>query len=321
LRIKLAEPVADGVIRIHAPLPLPDPDHINCYLLEVDGDQVLVDTGMRGSEGAIDDALARFGVRVDRVLLTHGHPDHWGLARRYADTALAHPDIRAQMVYAEDRRSPVGVLGVPPGTDVEGEAIEYLIGYTALTCGAPHITPILDGDRIGDWEVLVTPGHAPGHVCLYRRSDRVLIAGDHLLPEVTPNIHLTTEMPDAVADYLGALRRVASLDVRLVLPSHGEPFTDAAARAAELIYHHERRLARLEELLCDDGPADTARLAHALFKDAGTPAHRLLAEMETYAHLEHLRLRGRVSLSAVNMWAVAGQSGSPDHGGATVRCG
>jgi glyoxylase-like metal-dependent hydrolase (beta-lactamase superfamily II) len=305
LILKLAQTVADGVIRIHAPLPLPEPDHINCYLLEIDGHQVLVDTGMRGSEGAIDDALARFGVTVDRVLLTHGHPDHWGLTRRYADTALAHPDIREQLVQAEERRLPDGVLGVPPGTEVEGEAIDYLIGYATLTHGAPHITPILEGDRLGDWEVLVTPGHAPGHVCLYRRSDQVLIVGDHLLPEMTPNIHLTTEMPDAVADYLGGLRRVASLDVRLVLPSHGEPFTDAAGRAAELIYHHERRLARLEGLLCVGGPADTARLAKALFKDVNTPAHKLLAEMETYAHLEHLRRRGRVSLSGVNVWAAA----------------
>jgi glyoxylase-like metal-dependent hydrolase (beta-lactamase superfamily II) len=270
---------------------------------------VLVDTGMRGSEDAIDDALARLRVRVDRVLLTHGHPDHWGLARRYADTALAHPDIRAQMMYAEERRSAVGFLGVPPGTEVEGEVIEYLIGYASLTHGAPDVTPILEGDHIGDWEVLVTPGHAPGHVCLYRRSDQVLIAGDHLLPEVTPNIHLTTEMPDAVADYLSALRRVAALAVRLVLPSHGEPFTDAAGRAAELIHHHERRLAQLEGLLCVGGPADTTRLAEDLFRDVDTPADKLLAEMETYAHLEHLRLRGRISLSGLNLWAATAAGG------------
>jgi glyoxylase-like metal-dependent hydrolase (beta-lactamase superfamily II) len=142
-------------------------------------------------------------------------------------------------------------------------------------------------------------------VCLYRKSDGVLIAGDHLLPAVTPNIHLTTEMPDAVADYLASLRRVAALDVSLVLPAHGEPFEDAAGRANDLIAHHERRLARLEGLLAGAGQADTSELAERLFRDIGHPADRLLAEMETYAHLEHLRLRGRVVLAGTGTWRLA----------------
>jgi glyoxylase-like metal-dependent hydrolase (beta-lactamase superfamily II) len=260
---------------------------------------------MRGSEGAIDDALTRLGARIDRVLLTHGHPDHWGLARRYAETALAHRDVRSQLVFGEERTSRLGLLGVPPGTDVEEKVMRRLVGYTELTDGAPGITTIVEGDHIGDWEVLVTPGHAPGHVCLYRSRDRVLIAGDHLLPGVTPNIHLTTAMPDAVADYLSSLRRVAALDIGLVLPAHGEPFADATGRALELIEHHERRLAQLEGLLSAGGPADTARLAEGLFSDIGSPTDQLLAEMETFAHLEHLRLRGRVSLAGRSVWAAA----------------
>jgi glyoxylase-like metal-dependent hydrolase (beta-lactamase superfamily II) len=112
-------------------------------------------------------------------------------------------------------------------------------------------------------------------------------------------------MPDAVADYLSSLRRVAALDIRLVLPAHGEPFTDAIGRAAELIEHHERRLARLEALLSAEGPADTTRLAEGLFSDIESPTDQLLAEMETYAHLEHLRLRGKVSLTVPGVWATA----------------
>jgi glyoxylase-like metal-dependent hydrolase (beta-lactamase superfamily II) len=239
------------------------------------------------------------------VLLTHGHPDHWGLARRYAETTLAHGDVRSQLVFGEERTSRRRLLGVPPGIDVEDEVMRNLVGYTELTDGAPGITTIVEGDHIGDWEVLVTPGHAPGHVCLYRGRDRVLIAGDHLLPGVTPNIHLTSDMPDAVADYLSSLRRVAALDIGLVLPAHGEPFADATGRALELIEHHERRLAQLEGLLSAGGPADTTRLAAGLFSDIESPTDQLLAEMETYAHLEHLRLRGRVSLAGRGVWAAA----------------
>jgi glyoxylase-like metal-dependent hydrolase (beta-lactamase superfamily II) len=294
--------VAEGVIRIRAPLPFPEPDHINCYVIRVDHDHVLVDTGMRGSERAIDRACGRCKITFDRVLVTHGHPDHWGLARRYADVALAHPDIRPQLAFSGQDPASASLHGLRPGREITEKMFEFLIGYNDLTDGPPEIQPIHEGDRIGDWEVLVTPGHAPGHVCLYRDADRVLIAGDHLLPAVTPNIHLTDEMPDAVADYLDSLRRVGEMDVSLVLPAHGEPFTDAPARAAELIAHHQRRLARLEGLLQTGGPAGTAHLAERLFNGVEGPAETLLAQMETYAHLEHLRLRGRVSLAGGDTW-------------------
>jgi glyoxylase-like metal-dependent hydrolase (beta-lactamase superfamily II) len=112
-------------------------------------------------------------------------------------------------------------------------------------------------------------------------------------------------MPDAVADYLSSLRRLAELDVSLVLLGHGQPFIDAHGQAAELIAHHQRRLARLEDLLQLSGPLGTAVLSEQLLSAARQPAERLLAEMETYAHLEYLRLRGRVSLGLENLWRAA----------------
>jgi glyoxylase-like metal-dependent hydrolase (beta-lactamase superfamily II) len=296
--------VADGVLRIVAPIPFPDPDHVNCYVLETDDGHVLVDTGMRGSERTIDPELERHGIVPDRVLITHGHPDHWGMVRHYATSALAHPAVAEQLEFARSGGSASGA-GLPPGRKVDRNVYEALTGFRTMVEEPPAIDPIADGEKIGDWEVVLTPGHAPGHVCLYRRRDGVLIAGDHLLGAVTPNIHLTTEMPDAVADYLGSLARVAALDISLVLPAHGEPFADAAGRAAELIAHHERRLERLEDLLAGDGPAGTAQLAEQLFKRAEHPADRLLAEMETYAHLEHLRLQGRVRLAETGTWRLA----------------
>jgi glyoxylase-like metal-dependent hydrolase (beta-lactamase superfamily II) len=296
--------VAPGVTRIVAPIPFPDPDHVNCYLLGTDAGNVLVDTGMRGSERTIDAALEEVGGTVQRVLITHGHPDHWGIACHYTDTVLAHRGVAEQLEFARSGGSTSGA-GLPPGTHLDREVFEALTEFRDMVGDVPGVDPIDEGDRIGEWAVLVTPGHAPGHLCLYRERDGVLIAGDHLLPAVTPNIHLTTEMPDAVADYLASLRRVAALDVSLVLPAHGEPFPDAAARAHELIAHHERRLTALESLLAGGGQADTAELAERLFRNVGHPADRLLAEMETYAHLEHLRLRGRVVLASTGTWRLA----------------
>ncbi|MHB8695035.1 MAG: MBL fold metallo-hydrolase, partial [Solirubrobacteraceae bacterium] len=212
------------MIRIEAPLPIPDPVLVNCYLLWTGSEHVLVDTGMHGSEVAIDAALRDFDVQLDRVLVTHGHPDHWGIAGRYCATALAHPDVQSQLDFPQRQQLAVGAQGLPPGREIDDALFEDLMVYNKDVDAPPRIEPIGEGDRLGEWEVIVTPGHAPGHICLYRARDGVLIAGDHLLPLITPNIHLTTEMPDAVADYLSSLRRVAELDVSLVLPGHGEPF-------------------------------------------------------------------------------------------------
>ena len=298
--------IPDDVIRIRAPLPFAEPDHINCYVIRAGDERLLVDTGMRGSEQAIDEVLRRFGVSVNGVVVTHGHPDHWGLAHHYGGGVVrAHADIRAQLAWAQQDPTAASMHGLPPGRTLDRDLFEVLIGYGDLTGAPPAVDELAEGDQVGEWRVLVTPGHAPGHICLYRERDQVLISGDHLLPLITPNIHLTAEMPDAVADYLESLRRVGELEVRLALPAHGEPFTDASGRAAELISHHERRLARLEGILHAGGPAGTSELSEQLFSSVDGPAERLMAEMETYAHLEHLRLRGRVALAADDLWSLA----------------
>jgi len=304
--VKIPESVMvlpDDIIRIRAPLPFAEPDHVNCYVIAADGERLLVDTGMLGSQDTIDAALVSGGLELDGVVLTHGHPDHWGIARRYTDVVRGHADIRAQLTFGSRDHSEID--GLPPGWSVNAELFEVLRGYERFTLGVPELEEISDGEMLGEWEVILTPGHAPGHVCLYRARDRVLIAGDHLLPEITPNIHLTDGMPDAVADYLASLRRVAAMDIALVLPSHGDPFRDAAGRAAALIAHHERRLARLEEVLRADGPAGVGQLSRRLFRVIpDDPVERLMAEMETYAHLEYLRLRDRVALGE-DVWRLA----------------
>jgi glyoxylase-like metal-dependent hydrolase (beta-lactamase superfamily II) len=298
--------VAGDVVRICTPLPFAEPDHINCYVIRAGDEHLLVDTGMRGSEAAIDGALRAHAIELDGVVITHGHPDHWGLADRYSGGVVrAHADIRSQLAWAQQDLESASMHGLPPGRVLDRELFEVLIGYGDVTGEPPLVNPLAEGDRLGEWQVLVTPGHAPGHICLYRERDMVLISGDHLLPLITPNIHLTEEMPDAVADYLDALRRVGAMGINLVLPAHGEPFTDGRGRAAELIAHHERRLARLEALLDTGGPAGTARLSEQLFNSVEEPAEKLMAEMETYAHLEHLRLRGRVALADDDLWSLA----------------
>lgn len=293
---------ADGVVRVTVPLPLRSPDHISCYVLRLPEGDLLVDTGMLGSEAALDAGLAAAGASPQRVLITHGHVDHWGLATRFADTALAHPGCRSSFAFTSgppegERAEP----GLPAAADME----RAFGRFRAMVHGVPEREDLADDDEIGGWRVLWTPGHAPGHVCLLRESDGVLLAGDHLLPGVTPNVQPSPERPDALGDFLASLERVAALDVELVLPAHGEPYRDARGRAAELRAHHERRLGRLEEAL-GHGPCTLGSLSEGIFGDLIDRSDRMLADMETYAHLEHLRLGGRAERTADGDWTRAG---------------
>jgi len=297
--------VAPGVLRIIAPLPFPDPATINCYVISTPEGDVLVDPGMIGSEEAIDGGLAEMGRQPRQVLITHGHPDHFGLAGRYGDLVWAHPDALEQTEMATAAEPDPTMQGALSGRDVDTDSMAMMFALIAkLTVPLPPARHLEDGDRIGEWQALLTPGHAPGHLCLYRERDRVLLVGDILLPETTPNLHLTRTMRDAVSDFIASLERLAELEISLVLPSHGEPFTDAAGRAAQLIAHHERRLQRLIDELAE-GPRSEGDLTSALFGHLEVSDHIVMAHMETHAHLEHLRLRDRIGFEEPDIWSLA----------------
>ncbi|MBJ7328319.1 MAG: MBL fold metallo-hydrolase [Solirubrobacteraceae bacterium] len=290
--------VADGVVRIVAPLQFGDPPEVNCYLVRTAEGPLLVDAAMVGSEEAIDAAVAAGGEPVARVLITHSHPDHWGLAVRYADRVLVHPDAHAQM---RNMVHPDAVeRTLPPGWKVERAVARLVTGYGSLLAGVPEMDPIADGDRVGEWDVIGTSGHGTGHVALYRARDGVLIAGDQLLEHVVPGLQVTVEMPDSLEECLRSLDRVEALDVRLVLPGHGAPFTDAAGRIAEIRTYHHERLAELERLLAE-GPETLSVLADRVHGAPMRRAMRLRVELETHAYLEHLRLRGRAELDR-DLW-------------------
>ena len=297
------EEAAEGVLRITIPLALRSPDHINCYVLRLAAGDLLVDTGMRGSEPALRAGLRRAGADPQRVLVTHGHIDHWGLATRFTDTVLAHPGCRSSFAFAEDTEQDAELPGAA-GMLGRAELERAFARYRSMVAGVPDREDLADGDEIDGWRVLWTPGHAPGHVCLLREADGLLLAGDHLLPGFTPNVQPSPQGRDALDDFLTSLDRMQELDVSLVLPAHGEPYRDAVGRAAELRLHHEERLQRLEDALAA-GPRPLRTLTDEIFGDVVHREDRMLADMETYAHLEYLRLRERARRDDSGVWASA----------------
>jgi glyoxylase-like metal-dependent hydrolase (beta-lactamase superfamily II) len=153
-----------------------------------------------------------------------------------------------------------------------------------LLCGGETIAT-----AHGVLEVIWTPGHSPGHVCLYDRERRVLVSGDHILQHISPNIGWQPGR-DALGEFLSSLDRIAALDVDLILPSHGAPFTGHREWVRKTHEHHAERCARIVALI--DGGATTAhQIAERLWNRHLSPFHYRFAIFEVMAHLEYLELR------------------------------
>ena len=192
------------------------------------------------------------------------------------------------------RHMPWGGDGFRPGA---GEA-EHMRSWDDLTKrGLLSLTPTKRVDdqeylRMGrrDWQVVHTPGHTGDHICLFDPENGTLLSGDHVLPTITPHISGLTPSPDSLAEFFDGLRKVAAIpDVSLVLPAHGLPFTDLAGRTDAIIEHHNERLQLTMDIGRELGLATVAQYSQKLFQERSWGP---MAESETYAHLEHLRMIG-----------------------------
>ncbi|NQZ99755.1 MAG: MBL fold metallo-hydrolase [Myxococcales bacterium] len=160
----------------------------------------------------------------------------------------------------------------------------------------PEIShPVENGDVLRlagrEWFVVHTPGHTPDHFCLHDPEQGVFIAGDHVLPTITPHISGIGSSRDPLASFFYSLDRVAEITgVEQVLPAHGHPFRDLPARTEAIKRHHEERLASVKTISREIGPACVEAFTQRLFKRRSWGP---MADSETYAHLEHLRIAGQ----------------------------
>jgi glyoxylase-like metal-dependent hydrolase (beta-lactamase superfamily II) len=281
---------------------------VSAYLVEGNEGWSLVDAGYdyaparaawKSGAAAVGFDLGR---DVERIVVTHFHPDHIGAARWLGEKTGAP-------VCMMEREIPFARKLW--GSSEVGPFVEYLIrhgmpqvaaGSTAAVVRYPlplpeEMVPIRPGEKLAVGEGAVRVVHAPGHadnqILLHDETRGILFAADHLLLGITPNIGLWPESePHPLARYVEALENMRGLGADLVLPGHGPVFHDLDGRIEELVSHHEERLEVMQREI-SDRPKTSFEVSRIVFRGTLTEHQRCFALAETLAHLDHLVLEGR----------------------------
>lgn len=310
--------IAEGVLWLRLPLPMVL-DHVNVFALDEGDGWTLIDTGVgtKACREAMEAALAGplAGKPVRRVLVTHHHPDHIGLAGWFIERGAELLTTRTSYLMA--RMLALDVQERPSEEALEfyrsaGMAIDLLkarsderpFNFADVIAPLPlGFSRIAEGDdlTLGGrcWRVRVGHGHAPEHATLWSQDDELILGGDQLLPSISPNLGVYPTEPDAdpVGDWLTSCRAFQPLAAprHFVLPGHKLPYFGLPTRLDQLIENHVSALERLEDFLGE--PATAAECFLTIFKREIRGSEYGLALVEAVAHCQHLWHRGRVARS------------------------
>lgn len=314
--------VADGIYRLDLPVPFKGLRQINLWFLRDDAGWLMIDCGW--GDDASREVIAQAwdelpgGGPVERLLITHFHPDHMGNSGWISEHWGLVPQMSA-LEWDASRRSDAlkGPDNVPAQAEyfrhngLSGEQIEVyrdeFLTYDKGVALPADVALVRDGDTLTiggtQWTILTGGGHSPEMVMLHAPERRLFISGDQLLPRISSNISIGYWNPDAdpLSDYLTSLQRLSDLlsPETLVLCSHGDPFHDGAARASVLMAHHAERLGLMRDALSDKGRMTVADFMPVLFSPRLDGTQVGFAMGEVAAHLNHLVQRGEAAAVAL----------------------
>ena len=312
----MAERVTQNLWRLDIPLEGNPLKNLNSYLI-VGERSLLIDTGFRweSCRVAMERQLAEIGVDRDRmdIFLTHLHSDHTGLAPTLIRPGCRIYIGRIEAPGVEDAMDDAAWQALYTAYVQDGftwEEIDHLWDKNPAQGAAPEVwdqyQDLEDGDVLSygghDLRCVLTPGHTPGHMCLYEAESKWLFSGDHVLFHISPNICRWSSMPDALGSYLESLQKVRDLPVELLLPAHRQETGDLTARVDELTAHHLRRIENAWQTVREE-PGLTAyeiagrmrwKIRSRSWEDFPL-TQKFFAVGEALAHLDYLEVRGRIA--------------------------
>ncbi|MCY3935852.1 MAG: MBL fold metallo-hydrolase [Chloroflexi bacterium] len=317
--------ICEDIYQLILPLPFAL-NHVNVYLLRGDEGWTVLDCGLHTAEAAAiwSEAKQALGIQakdLSQIILTHAHPDHYGMAGMMQKEAEAEGRELPVYLSVEEaafaelmwKRAPHAKLmyrhllqcGMPEETVREVSDTEHFTRKRTFP-QANFAGFLMPGSqkRIGNrnCEVIAAPGHSEGQVIFYDEEDQLLFCGDHVLIKITPNIGFWPKSrPDPLGRYLASLKTLSAVKVSRALPGHRAIIQDWRGRLAELSAHHDARLAKT--LLACEPPATAYEVAAQLFDPTRfTPHEWRFAMVEALAHLECLRVRGRLHRRGETVW-------------------
>jgi len=316
--------IVNGIYLLKIPIPDNPLGFLNCYLIAGRDGWLMVDTGWNAGEAlsSLRAGLKELGLEItdiETIVLTHVHPDHFGLAGRLKQLSphtkiLTHhwemALIESRYIKFTDLQRKMGILLLQHGVP------DTVVGLmeTASMPAMEYVTITMPDEALYggeiiktglfELEVIWTPGHAPGHLCLYEPRNKLLLAGDHILPSITPNVSYHVQSSDnPLGDYLHAMKKLERLSVTKVLPAHEDVFGDLQGRIREVAKHHSDRKEEMRSLISERPMTAYEIASRVSWISPGTKWEQIKAHMqraavtETIAHLELMRWEGRVRRS------------------------
>jgi glyoxylase-like metal-dependent hydrolase (beta-lactamase superfamily II) len=309
----MMSPVLDKIYKIELPIPFPL-NAMNVFFVD-EPPRTLVDTGIKteASFEALKKELEAIGFNlssIERILITHGHIDHYGQAKKISSLtgapiyihSIEYGKIRSIIHSFGFLKSILLRNGVPE--TLVNEATRFMESMQNFADPLEEAFFLSDGDPVPfasmEWRTIHCPGHSPGLICFYWPEKKILFTGDHLLKEITPNPMLNVpeygppfQYP-SLKQYLTSLEKIEKLDITLLLPGHGEEITDAKGLIRNIFAHHEQRMGHVLASL-SKGEKTSFEIAMDLFPDI-PPFEVFLGISEALGHLEILREKGMVRL-------------------------
>lgn len=315
----MIEEIADSLFRMEIPLPKNPLRSLNSYVIKSKDRNLIIDTGFDLPEcfDAMKEGLKKLDVRLEAsdFFITHMHSDHAGLVTRLiTDSSRVYfnridAEFLTNLNVARELNSFIQMSGLPD--TVVDRMIQLRSRFRYDISGwIGSVIFVEEGDtlQVGDYRFrcIVTPGHTMGHTCLYEPERKILISGDHILYDITPNITCWTDSENRLKAYIESLDSVFDMDVTLVLPGHRSVFTKFRERITELKQHHEERVSDVASIL-EEGPLNVAQVAARMKWDITCKswesfpvAQKWFATGEAMAHLRYLEDEGRITREKSN---------------------